>query len=207
MKKNNLIKKFFILALGFGVFYVCFFVYFLYISNHIDSKLPDGNNNLVVIFTGAPNRIQYGINIAHKTGNAVLISGVHSDSSTAEVLRRNGIDSLSIDQKRFYIGRFARNTYGNAVEADTCAMIHNYDSIILVTSRYHMPRAIKLLQLMTDLPIYPYPEDSVELSGPSLLANLRFFNIVFLEYNKYLKFKVDFILMNYYRLFNLHSGK
>ncbi|MBY0447997.1 MAG: YdcF family protein, partial [Hyphomonadaceae bacterium] len=69
------------------------------------------------------------------------------------------------------LGREASDTIGNASETAAWATAHGYNTILLVTEDYHMPRSLLELQLaMPAVRIIPYPVAS-RLSKPSLWRN------------------------------------
>ena len=63
------------------------------------------------------------------------------------------------------IEKVSRNTLENAIYARDLIMKYKVGSIKLITSRYHMKRAILIFQnvLPKDVAIYPYPVDSKNL--------------------------------------------
>lgn len=97
----------------------------------------------VVVFTGGGGvRISTAMALfADGAGDRLLISGVHPDTSLASLAHfwvgpEDRFDCC-ID-----IGRIAQTTEGNASEMREWAMKNNYRRLILVTSDFHMPRAL-----------------------------------------------------------------
>ncbi|HXI86646.1 MAG TPA: YdcF family protein, partial [Parvularculaceae bacterium] len=89
------------------------------------------------------------------------------------------------------LGVEARSTEGNAREVRDWARAHGFKSLILVTSDYHMPRA--LLETRAQLPevkVIAYPVESGYLDSrnrPSGWAAWRQFAV---EYSKFLAVRV-----------------
>ena len=55
------------------------------------------------------------------------------------------------------IDKEARNTIDNATETSEWVALHHYGSIIVVTSNYHMPRALaELARVMPGVTLIPY---------------------------------------------------
>ena len=107
----------------------------------------------VVVFTGEPQRILTGVKVL-SAGHArrMLITGTELSAGTdtaevmAEVRREYSYwASCCID-----LDPEAQNTFENARDAKRWARSHEFSSLILVTTDYHMPRA--LLELRSALP-------------------------------------------------------
>ena len=62
----------------------------------------------------------------------------------------------------------ALNTFGNAIETKRWASEHNFNSLIIVTSNWHMPRAMtELERQLPDTRLIAYPVISGKLKrGP-----------------------------------------
>jgi uncharacterized SAM-binding protein YcdF (DUF218 family) len=61
----------------------------------------------------------------------------------------------------------AQDTNGNAADAAEWAHVHKFHSIVVVTARYHMPRALhEFKSAMPDVTQLPWPvdEEGVDLS-------------------------------------------
>ena len=106
----------------------------------------------VVVFTGEPRRILAGIKVlSDGDAHRMLITGTELSvgTDTAEVIAEVKRDysywaSCCID-----LDPGAQNTFENARDAKRWAEDHGFSSLILVTSDYHMPRA--LLELRSAL--------------------------------------------------------
>ena len=95
-----------------------------------------------MVLTGAASRIPDAIELlAAERGKRLLITGVHRDTSKREIAR------LTPLYARYFaccidLDRSALNTFGNALEIKRWAREHNFNSLIVVTSNWHMPRAM-----------------------------------------------------------------
>lgn len=119
---------------------------------------PQRSDAIVALTGGSRERLTTGVELLreHK-GARLLISGVNRLVTDDELYRLIGVDhafgAQSID-----IGRTAEDTIGNASEAAEWAREHKYNSIILVTDDYHMPRSYAELTLaMPEAKIRRYP--------------------------------------------------
>lgn len=122
---------------------------------------PDpGQADGVVALTGAGSneRIGAAMNLL-ENGRArrMLVSGVNREAS------REDIRMVSRAVRRLYdccvdLGFDAANTVGNARETEEWARAMRFDSLIVVTADYHMPRAmLELNGAMPEKALTPYP--------------------------------------------------
>src|SRR4029450_12302328 len=96
----------------------------------------------IVALTGAAARIPDAIELlAANHGKRLLITGVHRATSSKEIARLTPLYTkyfnCSID-----LDRTALNTLVNALETRRWAREHNFNSLIVVTSNWHMARAL-----------------------------------------------------------------
>ncbi len=111
---------------------------------------PAGRADAIVALTGGAQRIGDAIDLLAKGyGERLLITGVNERTSRGEIAR------LNPGQRRLFdccvdLDYRARNTIGNAIETRRWMEDHQFQSLIVVTSNYHMPRT--LLELDNVLP-------------------------------------------------------
>jgi uncharacterized SAM-binding protein YcdF (DUF218 family) len=148
----------------------------------LDSK-ADG----IVALTGAAARIPDAIELlATEHGKRLLITGVHRATSAREIARLTPLYSkffsCCID-----LDRSALNTFGNALETKRWAREHNFNSLIVVTSNWHMPRAMaELAHQLPDVTLIAYPVISEKVKAEPWWSNVDSARLLFLEYLKYL---------------------
>jgi uncharacterized SAM-binding protein YcdF (DUF218 family) len=141
----------------------------------------------IVVLTGAASRIPDAIELlAAERGKRLLISGVHRATSAREIARLTPLYSkyfsCCID-----LDRSALNTFGNAIEAKRWAREHNLNSLIVVTSNWHMPRAMAELEhQLPDVTLISYPVISPKVKDEPWWSNLDTARLLFAEYLKYL---------------------
>lgn len=125
------------------------------IANYIDTV--DG----IVILTGGNERIKTGLEqIANLNASRVLISGV-AKIATLNAIQRHQLQKHTHLLNRIDIGYGAVNTFSNALEAAIWVRSHNFKSIGLVTSRFHLPRSVLVFQqTMRDVKIHPIAVDA-----------------------------------------------
>jgi uncharacterized SAM-binding protein YcdF (DUF218 family) len=131
------------------------FVWFL-------SKVPGGekparNADGIVVLTGGSSRVSDAIELLSAGyGRRLLISGVHPTNGLADIQR-----TLPESQNLFAccvdLDHSAVNTRSNATETRRWASERGFRSLIVVTSNYHMPRAIvELSHAMPDIDLVPF---------------------------------------------------
>ncbi len=112
----------------------------------------------IVVLTGGQSRITEGSRLLKLgRGERLLISGVNNQTRQEDLQRLTGLD-----EKKFNccvdLGYTALDTIGNASEARTWAEARQYDSLIVVTSNYHMPRSlVELGRVLPNTKLIPHP--------------------------------------------------
>lgn len=121
---------------GFG------FVAFLSQLRATEMK-PSSNADGIVVLTGGSSRVSDAMELlASGYGKRLLISGVHPTNGVTAITRSLRDDSEGLMTCCVDLDRSAVNTRSNAAETRRWAQERNFHSLIVVTSNYHMPRAI-----------------------------------------------------------------
>ncbi len=134
---------------------VFFFVYIAALPEISD--FPPAPADGIVVLTGtSPERISTGLKLLDESyGKRLLISGVY-EAQTIETLTANfpnfGTLSCCID-----LDYAATTTVENAIETEKWATAHGYQSLILVTSSHHVPRAVlEFKRRIPNIALTPY---------------------------------------------------
>jgi uncharacterized SAM-binding protein YcdF (DUF218 family) len=162
---------------------------FLWFAYHIPSEEVrlDRTADGIVALTGGASRVDDAVDLlAAARGRRLLISGVDPHTNVADLMRRVP------DRRRWFnccidLDYSAVNTIGNAVETRRWALDHGFRSLIVVTSSYHMPRA--MLELSHQLPgvtLIPYPVVTQQRRAAPWWSHAANVRVLALEYFKYI---------------------
>lgn len=111
-------------------------------ERHEPAYAADG----ITVLTGGVSRIDEAMKLLAKgKANRVLITGVNR-GTTKEQLKKLASQGDQYFACCVDIDKEARNTIDNATETAQWVTLHQYNSVIVVTSNYHMPRALAELE-------------------------------------------------------------
>ena len=174
---------------GLSFVAACFLAGFAVFSNHVANLGPpraDRTADGIIVLTGGHQRISTAIALL-KTGHGarLLISGVNPIASRDELRAISGADralfSCCVD-----IDIAALDTIGNAEESAKWLRRNAYNSVIMVTSNYHIPRSmLELRRTAGAVEIIPWPVVNTPLEGSGWLSRPRVMRVFFTEYTKY----------------------
>ncbi|MBN8991113.1 MAG: YdcF family protein [Rhizobiales bacterium] len=144
-----------VLAIGF-VGAAVGFVAFLSQLRGVEVK-PARNADGIVVLTGGSSRVSDAMELlAGGYGKRLLISGVHPANATSDI-SRSLPDNQSLLGCCVDLDRSAVNTRSNAAETRRWVKDRGFKSLIVVTSNYHMPRAIvELSHAMPEIELIPF---------------------------------------------------
>ena len=115
-------------------------------ADHAVTPDPPMNADAVAALTGkADARIITAIQLAESLDLPLLISGVNIDTTPADIARISSVSIKHIDCC-VTLGKAAATTEGNGAEVADWAHRKKVKRIIVVTSEYHMDRALLELQ-------------------------------------------------------------
>ena len=151
----------------------------------------DRNADGIVVLTGGDSRVSDGLALlAAGRAKRLLISGVYTGTTTSDIARQvvdyNRMLNCCVD-----LDYSAVNTLGNAVGTRQWMLKNGFHSLIVVTSAYHMPRALaELSHQLPEVALIPYPVVSDRLRVEPWWSNGATTKVVLSEYVKYLAAKL-----------------
>jgi uncharacterized SAM-binding protein YcdF (DUF218 family) len=138
----------------------------------------------IVALTGSAGRVQLALRVLAGDGaRQLLITGIGGNADRTALAHAVGMDLAPL-AARITLGHYAATTRGNAIETAAWAVQNSIRSLIVVTTAWHMPRALaELKQALPDVRLYPLPvapdEPDRHAPEPSLRAQAE-------EFTKYL---------------------
>ena len=147
---------------------------------------PAGRADGIVVLTGGSSRVSDAMELlAGGYGTRLLISGVHPTSAASDISRSLS-DNQSLLNCCVDLDRSAVNTRSNAAETRRWAHERHFKSLIVVTSNYHMPRAIvELSHAMPDIRLIPFAVVSEKWRDESWWSSGATLRLLLSEYVKY----------------------
>lgn len=140
----------------------------------------------IIVVTGGQARIDKAVELMKSgKGKRLLISGVHP-SANREALRLATGGDKSMFDCCVDIDYEALDTIGNAAESAKWVRQHGYESVILVTNNYHIPRTVlEMRRLLNDAELLPYPVVYSRLDGGRWIDKPQAIRVLFTEYTKF----------------------
>jgi uncharacterized SAM-binding protein YcdF (DUF218 family) len=154
----------------FGVIFAVLLIYlagFLLFLARLPVAPASAHADGIVALTGGHARLDAAVALLERgAGQRLLISGVDMET------QKETIGHMAEGGARFNccadIGYAAEDTHGNAEEAAEWVRDHKFKSLIIVTARYHMPRAMREFAFAMPgvaLTAYPVENGSVDVAG------------------------------------------
>jgi uncharacterized SAM-binding protein YcdF (DUF218 family) len=167
--------------------------FFIFVHQMPVSEVAPRNADGIVALTGGPFRINDALDLLDAgRGKRLLISGVNPVTRPGEISR------LVPEHQRWFtccvdIDHSATNTIGNAVETRRWVKARGFQSLIVVTANFHMPRAMfELGHELPDVVLVPYGVVSDKVHVEAWWENPETARLLFLEYLKYTVARVRF---------------
>ena len=161
----------------------------LLLTKYNDIKSPN-----IVILTGGANRIKDGLKIIQDFKNSkninykILVSGTGMGFTKSSLKKKLGPNFNSqLIQCCIDLDGVSKNTLTNASETFKWTNKNDIKEFILITSNYHMPRAIlEFKNVMPNLKIYTYAITPKKHNIKNWLSSYQTFSLVFTEYCKFI---------------------
>ncbi|MGP9814466.1 YdcF family protein [Rhodopseudomonas sp. NSM] len=185
IRRFGLLRAAFAAVLGLGVLGVGGFVAFL-LQLRVEEARPARAADGIVVLTGGSSRVSDAVELlASGYGKRLLISGVHRTNGASDISR-------SVPDSKDWLGccvdldRSAVNTRSNAAETRRWAHERGFRSLIVVTSNYHMPRAIaEMSHAMPDVELIPFSVIGEKWRDEAWWSSGATLRLLLSEYAKY----------------------
>ncbi len=159
--------------------WICGYGVFLLHIQTLKPEQPKQTTDAVIVLTGGSLRINAGLELyTNNLAPQLFISGVHNLVKESEI-RAMWDGSKPLPECCITLGRVATTTTGNALEAEKWIKDNNIQSVRLVTSNYHMPRALMEFSSV-------HANSSVEIFTHPVRekSSTKYYGLAFDEYNK-----------------------
>jgi uncharacterized SAM-binding protein YcdF (DUF218 family) len=166
------------------------------------SLADDVKTDAIIVLTGGGGRIDYGLELLGKGRAPVMfISGVNKSVPLGELVSKapdavRGLLNFATLGK-ITLGHEASNTIGNAQESFNWIKKNKYQSVLLVTADYHMPRALAEFNaaFRKEVQFIPAPVDSENYRDLSWVNDAHDRNLVLSEFHKLIAAKLRHMLI------------
>ncbi len=155
-------------------------------------RQQDVKADAIVVLTGGRGRIEEGLRLYRENkGRWLFLIGVDPSVQKGDLIKGKHDE---LDAKGIILEKISRNTLENAFCSRELIARNNIRSISLITSRYHMKRAILIFRnlLPKEVVIYPHPVDSKNLKE-KWWNDSGSFRLLFTEFYKYVLFRLFFV--------------
>ena len=170
----------FLALLGYGLSFL------LFVTNLPTAPAMPPSADGIVTLTGGDERLDTAVALLERgVGKRLLVSGVGRETT------KETVGKMSEGGARFRccadIGYAAEDTHGNAEEAAQWVRDNHFDSLVIVTGRYHMPRTMREFSaVLPDITLIAYPVDQSRIDLKGWWMHPRTAQLLHREYVKYL---------------------
>lgn len=166
MRLPSVLRLSIVIGLCAGLIFAVAFGFYLRDLLLHDKNLSD-RADAAVVLTGGPDRLTDAATLlATEKASALFVSGVGGNANIDDLI---AVAPALAPYKSccLVIGREARNTRGNARETAHWVKVHHYSSVIVVTSVFHLPRA--MVEMHAAMPMIQF---SSYRAGTSIIQQL-----------------------------------
>ena len=187
----NVIKALITLSVVLLVVIAALFIDFTYKT--FSYRQSSVKADAIVVLAGGKGRVDEGVRLYRERRAAYLfLIGVDPSVRKSDLYRPQAGDPSS---DNVILEKSSRNTLENAIYGREVLLRQRVESVVLITSRYHMKRSAILFRnaLPKNVAIYPYPVDSKNLKE-AWWNHGGSFHLLFTEFYKYCMFRAFFIM-------------
>ena len=196
-----------LLFIFFIFFILVIFIIQLFFFKEKVVSIQKYNNKIksnIVILTGGTNRIKDGLKIINKFDKSqknnfkILVSGTGKGFTKNSLIKQIGPNfNPKLIECCIYLDSVSKNTLTNAIETSKWAKRNDIQEFILITSNYHMPRAIlEFKNIMPNHKIYTFPITPKKHNVKKWMGSYETFSLIFKEFCKYIISSLRIKLLN-----------
>ncbi len=144
--------------------------------------------DVIICLTGGSKRIPEAFRLLEeKKAHKLFLSGVNKEVGLDDILQILTMDIPEDMLASIIIDKSSMNTFDNARQSLIYVENEGYHSIILLTSHYHMVRALFIFDKIfpPDIVIYPYPIRAPEVNLNAWWKDINSRKIIISEFIKY----------------------
>ena len=183
--KNN--KLFYSIILLILLFFLYFFKYVINVNNSTKNSYENKSYDAAIVLTGDKYRINKGLELINKNiVDNLLISGVNKNINK-NLIQQKFKNSKAIFDCCIEIENISRNTFENARESYSWMKNKNFNSLIIITSNYHLPRA------QLEFSRFIKKENILFISSDAFLENSSIKKL-FVEYIKFIRTNLSLMI-------------
>jgi uncharacterized SAM-binding protein YcdF (DUF218 family) len=186
----SFLKGFFAFLFLIISLFVLLFVHFVYTTFAMGQR--DVKADAIVVLAGGKGRVEEGIRLYRENkAKWLFLVGVDPLVRKGDLFKEKKGERGGED---VFLEKASRNTLENALYARDLITRREIRSIRLITSRYHMMRAVLIFHsvLPRDIAVYPFPVDSKNLKE-EWWTHKGSFRLLFREFYKYCLFRAFFL--------------
>ncbi len=121
--------------------------------------LGGGSYNTGILKEDSMKRLLTGFILHKRYGLPIILSGGASIGKLPEAeIMKQLLEELGVDKSKIFTEVRSRDTFENAKYVKEICEKHNFRRVVLITSAYHMPRAVETFK-KAGLEVIPYPTD------------------------------------------------
>ncbi len=152
-----------------------------------ESQASLGPADGIVVLTGGPARIEEGARLLQeRRAQRLLISGINPQTGRDSIKKLTQLAPVKFDCC-VDLGYAAQDTIGNATETSRWVALHHYSRVIVVTSRFHMPRSLaELGRALPGIELIPHAVPLQKSMPAPWWLSVRTTRLIASEYVKFL---------------------
>ena len=161
-----------------------------------ENQIFSASVDAIVVFSGGSNRIESAVELLEKKlAKKLFISGVHPKTTKDDILTKN-IGNDKIFNCCVDLGNNAINTFENALETAEWVNKNQFNSVLLVTSNYHIKRSLIILRKINPHTNFiPYPIKSTFDKDRQYIKKLDMLKMLSGEYIKLIYTRLSIMLL------------